>query len=62
MKRKFHAQVRLTIVRQVEFDADDCHSNTYLEETAVALAKAEWGDADIVEIEDLEMIEGPEYA
>ena len=62
MKRRFYAQVRLTIVRQVEFDADDCCGNSYLQDLAIELATAEWGDADIKEVEDIEMKDGPEYA
>ena len=54
IKLKFHAQVRLTILRQVEFEADGTHSLAELQQMAKELAEAEYGDADIVEVEDIE--------
>ncbi|MBU0512412.1 MAG: hypothetical protein KJ638_12025 [Chloroflexi bacterium] len=52
--RLIHAQVRLTNVYQVELEADVTNTPAELRRMAADLAVKEYGDADIVEVEEIE--------
>jgi hypothetical protein len=55
MKSIIYAQVRMTIIRQVEFEADTRLSVKEIEKIAEAQAKKEYGDCDEIEVEDFDL-------
>jgi len=52
MKTTLHAQVRLTIVRQVEFEADTKLSVAEIDEITKRQAIQEYGEFDEIDVED----------
>jgi len=52
MKTTLHAQVRLTIIRQVEFEADTKLSVAEIDEIAKRQAIQKYGEFDEIDVED----------
>lgn len=59
MKRKVYANVRMTVIRQVEFDVDVDTPRREVEDKALEVARREWGDFDEAEIEEMDWAENP---
>jgi hypothetical protein len=59
MKRKVYANVRMTSVRQVEFDIDVDMLESEVEDKALEVVRREWGDFDEAEIEEMDWAENP---
>jgi hypothetical protein len=59
VKRKVYANIKMTVVRQVEFFTDVENTEAVMEAIALEVARREWGDFDEAEIEEMDWADNP---